>query len=286
MSTSLDRIRRDYAEAVAAAAGVSGGPIVDAFAAVPRERFLFPGPWSLPRPGVDQMEATPDDDPRHIYVDRLVSLDASKNLNNGVPSFWAGVFEHLSPQRGERAVHAGAGTGYYSAILAHLVGPSGSILAIEYEPELAAHAREAFSGQPNVEVMQGDALTLVHGVADVIVASAGLDNIPLAWVRLLNDGGRMLVPLTAPAPQFGEQIGGGGMLRVTRRGDVFDAKFVTGTFIYHFMGARSEAASERLSQAFRGASSPPEIASLRLDDHADDSAWLVGDGWWLSKARA
>jgi protein-L-isoaspartate(D-aspartate) O-methyltransferase len=282
MGEPIERVRRAYAEAVAAAANVTYPPVVEAFADVPRERFLFAGPWRLPRPGVEAVEETPDDDPRHIYVDRLVSLDAAKNLNNGMPSFWAALFEALRPRAGERAIHAGAGTGYYSAILAHMVGPSGSVLAIEYEPRLAAHAAQAFADQPNVEVLQGDALALAHGAADVIVASAGLDAIPLTWVRLLNDGGRMLIPLTAPAPQFGERIGGGAMLLVTRRGAAYEARFVSGTFIYHFMAGRSAAASARLAQAFGAAVTPPTIASLRLDDQPDASAWLVGEGWWLS----
>jgi len=284
MKSSLDAVKRAYADEVGAAANVTYQPIIEAFAAVPRERFLFAGPWRLPLPATSGVEETPDDDPRHIYVDRLVTLDEAKNLNNGVPSFWAGLFEHLKPRPGERVIHAGAGTGYYSAILAHLVGSGGSVLAIEYEPHLAAHAARAFADQPNVEVVQGDALTRAHGEADVIVASAGLDVVPLPWVGLLRDGGRLLVPLTAPAPRFGDRIGGGAMLLVTRRGPLYDARFVSGTFIYHFMGTRSPAASQRLAAAFADASAAPVIASLRLDDPPDESAWLVGDGWWLSKA--
>lgn len=200
MQPSLDVVRRAYADAVGAVASVTCQPIIEAFAAVPRERFLFAGPWQLPVPGASGLEETPDDDPRHIYVDRLVTLDAAKNLNNGLPSFWAGLFEKLKPLPGERVIHAGAGTGYYSAILAHMVGSSGAVLAVEYEPHLAAHAAQAVAGQLNVEVVQGDALDLAYGEADLIVASACLDVVPLSWIGLLKDGGRLLVPLTAPAP--------------------------------------------------------------------------------------
>lgn len=283
---SLDLVRRAYADKVGATANVTYQPIVEAFAVVPREQFLFAGPWQLPLPGTGKVDTTPDDDPRHIYIDRLVTLDASKGLNNGVPSFWAGLFEQLKPRPGERAIHAGAGTGYYSAILAHMVGSSGAVLAVEYEPHLAAHAAQAFAGQLNVEVIQGDALDRAYGDADVIVASAGLDVVPLPWIALLKDGGRLLVPLTAPAPHFGDRIGGGAMLLVTRRGSSYDARLVGGTLIYHFMGSRSAEASERLALAFRGASAGPTIVSLRLDNRPDESAWLVGDGWWLSTAAA
>src|SRR4051794_10333939 len=107
METSLEATRRSYAEDVGATANVTYQPIIEAFAAVPRERFLFAGPWKLPSPGVERMEETPDDNPRHVYVDRLVSLDATKNLNNGLPSFWAGLLEAVKPRRSERAIHAG-----------------------------------------------------------------------------------------------------------------------------------------------------------------------------------
>jgi protein-L-isoaspartate(D-aspartate) O-methyltransferase len=286
MASSLVQTRESFARAVAAAANVTYAPIIEAFASVPRERYLFPGPWGLPDPNDGKVIVTPDADPRHIYVARLVSLDPSKNLNNGVPSFWAALFEHLRPRPGERAIHAGAGTGYYSAILAKLVGRSGSVLAIEWEPRLAAHAAQAFSDRANVEVLQGDALSLAHGCTDVIVASAGLDAVPLAWIGLLNDCGRMLIPLTAAAPRLGDRIGGGGMLLVTRQGNAYSAQFVSGTYIYHFMGTRSPEAGERLASAIGGSVPYQAVRSLRITEDPDESAWLIGDGWWLSTREA
>ena len=74
MKSSLDAVKRAYADEVGAAANVPYQPIIEAFAAVPRERFLFAGPWRLPLPATSGVEETPDDDPRHIYVDRLVTL--------------------------------------------------------------------------------------------------------------------------------------------------------------------------------------------------------------------
>ena len=46
-----------------------------------------------------------------------------------------------APASGEHVVHIGTGTGYYTAILAHLVGPSGWVTGIEYDCELAARAK-------------------------------------------------------------------------------------------------------------------------------------------------
>jgi len=64
---SLDRARRDYAEKIRATAGLRSETLVRAFASVPREDFLGPGPWKVLRPpDARSYEATPDADPRNL----------------------------------------------------------------------------------------------------------------------------------------------------------------------------------------------------------------------------
>ena len=46
--------------------------------------------------------------------------------------------------------HVGAGTGYYSAILAEIVGRSGRVTAIEIDPACAPHAMFALSTKPRI----------------------------------------------------------------------------------------------------------------------------------------
>ncbi len=82
----LSDIRRRYAEDIRAAANLRSAALVDAFAAVPRERFLGLGPWQIlnAAPGLRERltrarhggyRATPDDDPKHLYRDVLVAID-------------------------------------------------------------------------------------------------------------------------------------------------------------------------------------------------------------------
>jgi protein-L-isoaspartate(D-aspartate) O-methyltransferase len=183
-------------------------------------------------------------------------------------------------------VHVGAGGGYYTAILAELVGAQGWVSGIEYEPDLAAAAAGALADRPNVEILAGDAHTLVDGPADIIVASCGFDTVPPDWARLLNDGGRLMLPLTTASTLPG--IGAGAVLLVTRRGEAFDAEFVSGTMIYDDKGGRTAAAGQQIAAALRPAApdswSLPNVASLRLAGDPDDTCWLAGDGWWLSTA--
>lgn len=187
--------------------------------------------------------------------------------------------------------HAGSGTGYYTALLAEMVGPSGRVTGIEFEPHLAEQAARNLAAWPTVELLSGDALKLAKGDADVIVASAGFDAVPLNWVRMLNDGGRLLIPLTVPWPGL-DGIGVGANLLVTRRGEQFGAAFVGSVAIYHCMSGRSEDASASLGKAFdidemaraRADWRPPKLngGSLQLGGTPDDTCWLAGEGWWIS----
>jgi protein-L-isoaspartate(D-aspartate) O-methyltransferase len=283
----LQRLRQAYADELTQLAPISYAPLQTAFASVPRERFVGPGPWTIFSAGL-QSALTPDDDPVHIYSNVLVSLDAAKKLNNGEPRFWAVLFERLRPAAGERAIHVGAGTGYYTAIIAEMVGAEGRVTGIEFEPDLAAKARDNLAPWPNAELLAGDGMALAQGAADVIVASCGLDQVPLRWVRMLSDGGRLLIPLTTTMDEW--PGGGWGVnLMVTRRGERFAAEFVGTVGIYHCMSGRTEAAGAALKAAFEAlradvvAGGPlRRVSSLRLSGEPDGSCWLAGEGWWLS----
>ena len=141
-----------------ATAGVENAGLEAAFATIPREDFLGPGPWlAVSRHGY---HPTPDADPVHLYADALFALVPERRLNNGEPSSHAFWIASAAPQSGEHIVHIGAGTGYYSAILAHMAGPSGRLTAIEYDPALAARAAANLAPFPTVTVLQGDGTTL------------------------------------------------------------------------------------------------------------------------------
>ena len=122
-------VREAYARDVTAA--VHEARLHDAFAAVPREKFLGPGPWKIAEPRRGGYVTSASDDPSLVYVDALIALDAAHGINNGEPSAHAGWIAALDPKPGERVLHIGAGTGYYTAILAELVGPAGKVVAYE-----------------------------------------------------------------------------------------------------------------------------------------------------------
>jgi protein-L-isoaspartate(D-aspartate) O-methyltransferase len=99
--------------------------LLDAFAAIPREQFLGPGPWVVVGAGDPKPRRTPDADPSHVYADVSVAIAAERQLFNGQPSFLARMIDSLGLAPGRRVVHIGAGTGYYSAIIGYIVGATG-----------------------------------------------------------------------------------------------------------------------------------------------------------------
>ncbi|WP_158816757.1 protein-L-isoaspartate O-methyltransferase [Methylocapsa sp. S129] len=277
MSETIEAARQSYAEELRFTTRMRSQALLAAFATVPRERFLGPGPWRVKSPwGLDEYWTTRDADPRSIYHDVLVALDEARGVNNGQPSLWAFLFDRLGLAAGEHVVHLGCGTGYYTALMAELVGPQGSVAAIEIDAAIAERARVALAPWPQVAVARADGASASLEPADVIVASAGATHPPLAWINALTVGGRLLFPMTTTR-------GPGRMLLVTRRTqNAFAAHFLCDVGFIDFQGARDPEASRRLAEALkrdRGES----VMSLRRDDHKEDeSCWLHGDGWCLS----
>ena len=124
MADSVEQVRRWYAEELRFTARVSSPSVVDAFATVPRERFVGPGPWLIKSPmNLAEYWVSEDVDPCHVYHDVLIALDEARGINNGQPSLWAYLFNQIGIIAGEHVLHLGCGTGYYTAIAAELVGP-------------------------------------------------------------------------------------------------------------------------------------------------------------------
>jgi protein-L-isoaspartate(D-aspartate) O-methyltransferase len=167
MRHSIEEARQHYAEELRFTAKLGSRVIVDAFATVPRERFLGPGPWRVLSPmAMAEYWTTQDADPRHLYHDVLIAIDEERRLNNGQPSLWARMYDHLELSRGEHVVHVGAGTGYYSAILAQIVGRAGRVTAIEVDPILAARAKESLAAAwPQAAVFAADGFHFPPGSA-------------------------------------------------------------------------------------------------------------------------
>jgi protein-L-isoaspartate(D-aspartate) O-methyltransferase len=183
--TELEIVRRAYAKQILANAGVNEPRIEAAYAGVRREHFLGRGPWSIFRWWSGTYVKTPDDDPVYLYTNDVVGIDPVRRINNGEPAFHANLIAAALPRQGEHVVHIGAGVGYYTAILAHLVGSTGHVTGIEFESDLALRAQANFVAAQNVEIVHGDGTVIDFEPADVVYVNAGATQPAKAWLDRL-----------------------------------------------------------------------------------------------------
>ncbi len=278
-------IRAAYARQILAAARVEDPRLDAALSAVHREDFLGPGPWPMLR-WLGEYVPTPDTDPVYLYTDSLVGILPERRLNNGQPSLHANLIHRAAPAAGEHVVHIGTGTGYYTAILAHLAGPSGRVTGIEYDSELAARAKANLAPYPTVNIVEGDGVSVSFDEADVIYVNAGCTRPAENWLDRLADGGRLILPMTsdkgfsAGAPE--RIASAGAVFRIERRGHDFFARRISSVAIFPCAGSRDEASERALSEAFEKGGWEKVTRLYRGEGIADERCWVRGPGWCLA----
>jgi protein-L-isoaspartate(D-aspartate) O-methyltransferase len=277
MSGEIAKRRQAYAAEITRRARVRDPRIEAAFAAAPREEFAGPPPWRIGSGGI--FGQTMSDDPARLYDDVLVAIDAKRGINNGQPSLHAQSIDALGVKEGDTVVQIGAGAGYYTAILALLVGPEGRVIAYEIEPDIAGRARANLAPYPQVEVRARSGVDDLPE-ADAIYVNAAASHPLRAWLNALKVGGRLIFPLQAANSS-------GAMLMITRpeRGDAWPTRFLTGVVFIACAGAQDRAVARRLDEAFRRGGSG-QVRSLRFGAEPRRSDWLRGDGWALSTEEA
>jgi protein-L-isoaspartate(D-aspartate) O-methyltransferase len=210
----------------------------------------------------------------------LVAIDPNRRLNNGQPSFLAFCLDSLDLQAGDHAVHIGCGVGYYTAILATVVGPTGHVTAIELDADLAARARDNLAYLAHVSVIVGDGGEHDPGPSDAIFVNAGATHPRAVWLDALRPGGRLLIPLTVAVDAIGH--GWGGLLKITRQAHGFAARFISEVRIFPCIGARAAELNKQLEDAFRRRTWAA-VQQFRRDPHEPTEAcWLHSEKFCLS----
>ena len=136
------------------------------------------------------------------FVDMQIPLlaDADEALERGQcmlePKVEARLLQDVAPQKHEKVLEVGAGSGYMAALLAHRAQ---RVITLEIEPELARMARANLqkAGITNVEVREADGARGLpaEGPFDVIVLSGSVAEVPQALLDQLAPGGRLVIPV-------------------------------------------------------------------------------------------
>ena len=166
--------------------------VTAAFEAVPREGFL------------------PKRERRRAGYDG--PLPIGEGQTNSQPRTVAAMLRLLEVAPGQRVLDVGSGSGWTTALLAHLVGPEGEVFGVELKPSLAEFgaANLAATNQPWARILLATPGVLGvpdHAPYDRILVSAEPSTLPQQLVDQLGDGGRLVIPVH------------GTMTLVTRDGD-------------------------------------------------------------------
>jgi protein-L-isoaspartate(D-aspartate) O-methyltransferase len=268
---TLEDCRAFYSQEIRFAANLSTTGLVEAFASVPREKFLGQPPWligsaearALSAAGMVQMSYLPVEDPRDLYHNVVVSLDRSKDINNGQPGSLARWIDALALKPGDRAFHLGCGVGYYTAIIAEVVGTNGIVVGLELDSSLAARAKEHLAAYANVTVHAGDGAAFDPGPCDAIFVNCGVTHPQNIWLDRLREGGRLVVPFTmAMNPTLGQGI----MTKIVRHLAAYSAEMVSPVAIFSGGNLRDPALEPLMVKALRSGGLL-QLKSVRRDPH-------------------
>jgi protein-L-isoaspartate(D-aspartate) O-methyltransferase len=154
--------------------------ILEAFAAAPRSHFL------------------PHGEVRFADLDR--PLEIGHGQTNSQPTTVRHLLELLEVEPGHRVLDVGCGSGWTTALLAHLVGPDGEVVGVEIVPELVEFGRANLSGlglaRARIEPARPDVLGLPEAAPfDRILVSAEAREVPESLVDQLREGGLMVLPV-------------------------------------------------------------------------------------------
>lgn len=158
------------------ARGISDERVLAAMATVPRHEFVS------------------EDYRDQAYEDHPLPIGEGQTLSQ--PYIVAIMLQALSLTGSEKVLEIGTGSGYQTALLAHLAG---NVYSVERHAPLA-HAAENLLrrlGYQNVHVVIGDGSQGLPAQApfDAIIVSAAAPRIPPPLFSQLRDGGRMIVPV-------------------------------------------------------------------------------------------
>ena len=171
-----------------------------AFAEVPREAFLPPS----------QRHAASYDGP----------LPIGHGQTNSQPSTVKAMLRLLDVRPGQKVLDVGCGSGWTTALLAHLTGPTGRVLGVELEPDLVVLGTSHLDAldYPWASIHEATpGLLGLPGAAPYhrILVSAMARELPDDLVSQLHSGGVMVIPVQGTMLRVGCSMRG---RQVTRHG--------------------------------------------------------------------
>jgi len=172
------RSMRELVDAMIFSNVLQSPQIIDAFRAVDRKYFV-PDSWR-----------------DETYIDNALPIGNGQTISQ--PSTVAFMLEKLAPQKGDRVLDIGSGSGWTTALLCHIVGEEGNVIGVERVSGLVEQGRENLSqfGFEHGCIKEAEEkLGLPGEQFDRILVSAAADEIPEGLFTQLKVGGTLVIPV-------------------------------------------------------------------------------------------
>jgi protein-L-isoaspartate(D-aspartate) O-methyltransferase len=159
--------------------GINERALLDAFLAVPREKFVSPEYEHL------------------AYGDHPLPIEAGQTISQ--PYIVGLMIQAAEIEAGDTVLEIGAGSGYAAAVISRIAD---KVIAIERQHDLVEVATERLKrlGYDNVEIVEGDGTRGCPDEApfDAILAAASGSHVPEPLLAQLAPGGRIVMPIGSP----------------------------------------------------------------------------------------
>jgi protein-L-isoaspartate(D-aspartate) O-methyltransferase len=138
----------------------------------------------------------PSDQIAYAYEDRALPIGEAQTISQPFTVMF--MLKLLDAEEGDKVLEIGAGSGWQTSILSHLVGGQGNVWAYEINEDVGKFGKnnlEKFSLK-NVEYVIDDACCHWerHSEYDKIISGAAFNEIPKDLKNLLKLGGRLVAP--------------------------------------------------------------------------------------------
>ncbi len=149
---------------------------------------------------IDRKDFVPDEYKDEAYINAPLPIGHGQTISQ--PLTVAFMLELLQPKKGNKILEIGSGSGWQTALLAHIAGDKGNVFAIELIPELEKFGKKNVSKYDFIrkKTVKFHCYNAINGMSeeepfDRIIASAAVEEIPRAWKEQLKIGGRLVVPV-------------------------------------------------------------------------------------------
>jgi protein-L-isoaspartate(D-aspartate) O-methyltransferase len=168
---------------------------------------------------IDRADFLPADRRSQAGWDEPVRI--GRGQTNSQPRTVRDMLVLLDVGPGQTVLDVGAGSGWTTALLGHLVGPSGTVVGLELEPELATWGAQNVAAYEMAwtSLSAADPQTLGapdQGPFDRILVSAAASSLPRPLVEQLADDGAMVLPIGAEMTRVVRSGPAPGDVQITR----------------------------------------------------------------------